>query len=307
MSGENIAKSKDLIKLKSSPVTESDRLRFAIFFALALHFIVIFGVRFVLPSAESSPIPLSLDVTLAHRSSLEAPEDADFIGQNNQIGAGKNEVAERPATELEHFKSTEGVTTTPSLEVIPEQAKIESNKTILTTNGNSEFKVHQSLEENPKELEQEIEQVTQESPEPELLKQLNLEQSINDNIATRGEKEQGIAASVIASPEEAPYLEKWRNKVLDIGNQHYVPISHKLGYGSPTIKVIIGREGQLVSVLLQKSSGNTLIDETAKELIRLAAPYDPLPESVLKKGNQLEFVRRMDFDPGSGVSSNSNK
>ncbi len=302
-----MAKNKDLIKLKSSPVTETDRLRFAIFFALALHFIVIFGVRFVLPSAESSPIPLSLDVTLAHRSSLEPPKEADFIGQNNQIGAGDNQIAERPTTELEHFKSTEGVTTTPSLEVTPEQAQMKANKTIIASSGKSEFKVVQNIEDTPKEIQQDIERVTQESPEPELLKQLNLEQSLNDNIATRGENKKGISASVIASPDEAPYLEAWRNKVLDVGNQHYVPISHKLGQGSPTIKVIIGREGQLVLVSIQKSSGNTLIDETAKELIRLAAPYDSLPESILKKGNQLEFVRRMDFDPGAGVTSHSNK
>lgn len=302
-----MAKSKDLIKLKSSPVTESDRLRFAIFFAIALHLIVIFGVRFVLPSAESSPIPLSLDVTLAHRSSLEEPDDADFIGQNNQIGAGDNESAERPTTELEHFKSTEGVTTTPSLEVTPEEAKIIANKTIVASSAESEFAVHQPTEDEPKELDQEVEQLTEESPDPELLKQLNLEQSLNDNIATRGEKDKGISAAVVASPDEAPYLEAWRNKVLNIGNQHYAPISNKLGYGSPTIKIIIGRDGQLVSVTIQKSSGNTLIDETAKELVRLAAPYDPLPESVLKKGSSLEFVRRMDFDPGAGVSSNSSK
>lgn len=298
---------KDLIKLKSSPVTESDRLRFAIFFAVALHFIVIFGVRFVLPNAESSPIPLSLEVTLAHRSSLESPKDADFIGQNNQIGAGNNEAAERPTTELEHFKSTEGETTTPSLEVMPEEAKIESTKNILSSTGNSEFKIHKAIEKEPKEIEQDEQKIAEVSPDPKLLKQLNLEQSLNDNTATRGENEKGISAAVIASPDEAPYLAAWRNKVLEVGNRHYSPISNQLGYGSPTVKVVINKDGKLASVTLQKSSGNALIDETAKELIRLASPYDPLPKSVLEKGNQLEFVRRMDFDPGTGVTSRSNK
>ncbi len=300
-------KNKDLIKLKSSPVTESDRLRFALFFAVALHLIVIFGIRFVLPAAESSPIPLSLEVTLAHRSNLEAPKEADFIGQNNQIGAGNNKQAERPTTELEHFKSTEGLTTTPSLEMVPEQTSIEASKKIIASSTSSPFKTFQRLEKDLKEIEQEKEQLTELTPDPQLLKQLNLEQSLNDNTATRGENAQGIAAAVKASPDEAPYLEAWRNKVLAVGNRHYAPISTQLGFGSPTIKVVINKNGQLASVQLQKSSGNPLIDETAKELIRLAAPYEPLPPSVLKKGNQLEFVRRMDFDPGTGVSSHSSR
>ncbi len=302
-----MTKSKDLIKLKSSPVTEGDRLRFAIFFAIALHFIVIFGVRFVLPSAESSPIPLSLEVTIAHRSSIEAPENPDFIGQNNQMGAGDNLIAERPTTELEHFKSTDGTTTTPSLEVTPNEAKLESNTIIVSSTSPNEFQTQIVLEKEPKPIEDTIQEIAEVTPDPELLKQLNLEQSFNENIATRGEKEKGISASVLASPDEAPYLAQWRNKVLEIGNRHYAPISSQLGYGSPTVKVVIDRDGKLSSVTIQKASGNPLIDETAKELIRLASPYDPLPESVLKKGNRLEFVRRMDFDPGTGVSSHSSR
>ncbi len=301
-----MAQSKDLVKLKSSPVTNSDRLRFAILFALAIHFVFIFGIRFILPQSESSPIPLSLDVTLAHRTSLEAPKDADFIGQNNQIGAGQAELAERPTTELEHFKSTEGVSITPSMEITPEQAKVIANKKMITSlNGPNVVTLNPDNE--PKPIEETEQQLTEISPDPQLLKQLNLEQANFDKLKTRGEKEKGISASVTASPDEAPYLEAWRNKVLDIGNQHYSPISHRLGYGSPTVKVIIGRNGQLISVSIEKSSGNTLIDETAKELIRLAAPYAPLPASITKDKNTLEIVRRMNFDPGTGVSSTSYK
>ncbi|WP_251358758.1 energy transducer TonB [Kangiella sp. TOML190] len=301
-----MAQAKTAVKLQERVVTDSDRLRFAIFLAIAVHFLLIFGVRFVLPSAESSPVPLSLDVTLAHRASLEAPENPDFVGQNNQIGAGSAEQAERPTTELEHFKTTEGVTATPSLEVDPQQAKMLANQSLVTSSQGNRTVNANPLEE-PKPIEQTVEELAEISPDPELLKQMNLEQDLQDKLDTRGIKEEGIAASVMASPDEAPYLEAWRNKVLAVGNRHYIPISQKLGQGSPTVRVVIGKQGELLAVSIEKASGNALIDETAKELIRLAAPFDPLPESIRQQKNTLEIVRVMNFDPGRGVNSSSSK
>ena len=81
-------RSKDAVTLKVSPIKSGDRLKFTLFMAVCFHLIVLLGIRFTLPETQSSQIPLSLDVTLAQRESLKAPEDADFIGQKNQEGAG---------------------------------------------------------------------------------------------------------------------------------------------------------------------------------------------------------------------------
>lgn len=301
-----MAESKDLIRLKSSPVTDSDRLRFAIFMAIAIHFVIIFGIQFVLPSSQKSKIPRSLEVTLAHRQSLEAPNKADFIGQANQQGAGDAKLAERPTTELEHFKTTDGTSRTPSLEAQPEEASIKADRKFVTSK-NGTFQIPNASTDENKPLDETQESISEVTPEPELLKQLNLEQDLKDQLATRGEKKDGVSASIKASPDEAPYLEAWRNKVLQVGNKHYSPIAHKLGYGTPTIRVVINKNGSLASVSIQKSSGNVLLDETAKELVRLAAPFAPLPPSLLKKKNTLEIIRKMNFDPGSGVTSRGNQ
>lgn len=301
-----MAESKDLIQLKSSPVTDSDRLRFAIFMAVAIHFVIIFGVQFILPSSQKGAAPRSLEVTLAHRQSLKAPDKADFIGQANQQGAGDAKLAERPTTELEHFKTTEGTSRTPSLEAQPEEASMKAQRQLITSK-NGQFQIPTQVNDEKKPLDETQENLSEITPMPERLKQLNLEQGLKDQLATRGEKSDGVSASIKASPDEAPYLEAWRNKVLQVGNKHYSPIAHKLGYGTPTIRVIINKDGSLASVSIQKSSGNVLLDETAKELVRLAAPFAPLPPSLLKKKNTLEIVRKMNFDPGSGITSRGNQ
>lgn len=299
-----MSKPKDLVKLKSSPVSDSDRLRFTLFIAISFHLLLVLGIRFVLPESKESQIPLSLDVTLAQRESLKAPEKADFIGQANQQGAGEAELAERPTTELENFKNTEGETTTPSLEIIPELYQSQQELQLLTTTVDSKQQVKDLvISENEQNTPEQIDKPTEISPPPETLKQFNVEQGINQQLQTRGLKKRQISAAVMASPDDAAYLEAWRNKVLKVGNLHYAPNADRLGYGSPMLKVSIGQDGQLIAVSIQQSSGNKSLDDMALQLIKLSAPFDPLPESIRKDTDILEIIRLLRFHPTKGLSS----
>jgi len=80
-------------------ITPTDRLSVTLFFAVCAHLIVVLGVTFV-PEDRPRPAANTLDVVLVQRSSEQAPEEADFIGQANQEGGGLTERAERPATPL---------------------------------------------------------------------------------------------------------------------------------------------------------------------------------------------------------------
>ena len=64
----------------------SDRLTWAIVAAMVLHALVVLGVGFIPEDAKRSPNVL--EVTLAHFRSDQAPRDADFVAQANQIGSG---------------------------------------------------------------------------------------------------------------------------------------------------------------------------------------------------------------------------
>ena len=69
-----------------APVTEFDRLSFALFLALALHAAVVLGVSFSRPEPEAPP--RTLEVTLAQFASERPPEQADFLAQHDQQGSG---------------------------------------------------------------------------------------------------------------------------------------------------------------------------------------------------------------------------
>ncbi|AKE53057.1 energy transducer TonB [Kangiella geojedonensis] len=288
------ARSKDAVTLKVSPIKSGDRLKFTLFMAVCFHLIVLLGIRFTLPETQSSQIPLSLDVTLAQRESLKAPEDANFIGQKNQEGAGDAAEASRPTTQLEHFKNTEGTTNTPSLEVLPRPTQ-KQQKLDFVTSISSDWNASTSID--PDKTVADIDLPTIVSPPPEDLKKRNLEQDATDKLKTRGTRTRQISAAVKQSPADAAYLESWRRKIEQVGNLHYPEQANRLGiYGDLKLKVAINKAGELVSVEILESSGKEVLDQAALQIVRLSAPFEPLPDSIRETADVLEIVRLWNFE-----------
>ena len=284
---------KDAVTLKPSPIRAPDRLKFTIFMAVCFHLLILLGFRFTLPENKSAQIPLSLDVTLAQRESLEAPEKADFIGQKNQEGAGDAEDPNRPTTQLEHFKNTDGTTNTPSLEMLPKPTQKQQQLDFVASITADRVA---PISDDPDKSVAEIELPTIVSPPPEDLKKRNLEQDATDQLKTRGLRKRQISAAVKQSPTDAAYLETWRRKVEEIGNLHYPEQAKRQGiYGNLKLKVAIDKSGDLVSVEIIESSGQDVLDQAALQIIRLAAPFEPLPDSIRQTTDILEIVREWDF------------
>ena len=85
--------------MSAQTVSSNDRMMFAIFVALMVHAMLVLGISF---SAQESPaFSSTLDVTLAGYRSDEAPEDADFLAQENQQGSGTLDEAQMQTTDVE--------------------------------------------------------------------------------------------------------------------------------------------------------------------------------------------------------------
>ncbi|RME35760.1 MAG: energy transducer TonB, partial [Gammaproteobacteria bacterium] len=77
------------------PVSSADRLSLTITLAIILHAIIILGVSFS-PDEEPANRFRTLDVTLVHSKSQEAPDEATLLAQANQIGGGESPQPQRP-------------------------------------------------------------------------------------------------------------------------------------------------------------------------------------------------------------------
>ena len=76
-----------------------DRLTFTLFVAAAIHAALVLGVTF---AGEDRPATSpTLEVTLATHADAQAPDDADFLAQHNQIGSGTLDERQDTTTDRE--------------------------------------------------------------------------------------------------------------------------------------------------------------------------------------------------------------
>ena len=100
------------------------------------------------------------------------------------------------------------------------------------------------------------------------------------------------------------YEEAWQAKVEHIGNLNYPEAARDQGLsGSLNVAVAIRPDGSLYSVQILKSSGNPIIDEGAIKIVRLSAPFAPLPQDLLSDIDILVITRSWRFDDQARFSS----
>ena len=105
--------------------------------------------------------------------------------------------------------------------------------------------------------------------------------------------------AITASTHEfryAAYMEAWRRKVERIGNLNYPEAAKDQGlYGSLILRVAVRADGSLESVRVLRSSGQPLLDEAAKQIVELAAPFAPFPPDIAAETDVLDITRTWQF------------
>jgi TonB family protein len=91
------------------------------------------------------------------------------------------------------------------------------------------------------------------------------------------------------------YLNAVRDDIL--AHMVYPPTAEffRLG-GIATYEIVIDRQGKLLRARLARSSGLALLDNAGLQTIRLAAPFDPVPDDI--PGKTVGFVLRLTIGPG---------
>ncbi len=65
--------------------------------------------------------------------------------------------------------------------------------------------------------------------------------------------------------------------------------------GSPTLEVSIESSGQLAEVIIRVSSGSTVLDQAALDILRRASPFEPFPPEVKADYDRLRFAYKWVF------------
>lgn len=281
--------------MSQTAVNDYDRFTFAIFMAGVVHALLVFGVSFSLPEKQNSAT--TLDVTLAQHVSEKAPEEADFLAQSNQIGSGTlKERAEMTTTELAEYaaeiiQETEPVAQPASAPDHQDAAwqslvSLDSDRTVETHSLSHDLD-YLDLQQGP------LQKMLERSREISSL-EAKLDQQ-KQTLSKRPRTRRLTATSARAS-YDAFYMNQWLRKIEQVGNINYpVEAKRQSISGQLRLMVAVRADGTVHEVKVLDSSGHKILDDAAKRIVRLAAPFSPFPEDMRKETDILEIIRTWRF------------
>jgi protein TonB len=68
--------------------------------------------------------------------------------------------------------------------------------------------------------------------------------------------------------------------------------------------VVLKNDGTIIELQILESSGHSVLDEAAKRIVRLAAPYSPFTGEMAQQFERIEIIRTWRFERGDRLSSN---
>lgn len=287
----------------NSTVSASDRLTFTVFLALAFHGILIFGVSFAPEKQRAAPH--TLEVTLSQHRSDDAPDEADFIAQSNQLGSGDlAEKQELTTTEQVEFADNKLDNVQLKEKTTRERRDRQSQLLVITTARASDRKVNADQQEktDPKPLK-----VAKQENLQDLSREIASLQARLDAQKQAYAKRPRIRRLTSVSAKahyEAQYIDSFRREVEAMGTRNFPSRAlNSNTFGAVRLMVAIQKDGKLKEVRLLKSSGHTFLDQAAIQSVRLAAPFDPFTAEMRKNMDVLEIIRTWKFDSTRKVSS----
>ncbi len=265
-------------------------LQLALAISIGVHAFALFGISFSLPDPRKLASTLQpLQVALVNSSTQSRPEVADALAQHNLDGGGNTEqdrVAKSPMPTLEDGKQF-----TPEQSAMRVRMLEQETKRLLTQMRSTHFVAP----------DKNIRQQAAGSQDNDLVQRsleiARLEAQINkDYDAYQKLPRRRFIGARTQEYRFAQYVEDWRIKVERIGNLNYPAAARdKHVSGSLLLTVSIRADGSLENVEVNRSSGKSLLDAAAIRIVKLGAPYAPLPPDIRRDTDILSITRTWTF------------
>ncbi len=274
-----------------------DRMATSLVIALLVHAAVVLGIGFHLEFSPVREAAESLDVVLVNFRTETEPEEAEFLAPVSQEGGGDFEETEKPAQEISPDVPSlaEGDMPASSAEMMPSPSP-DQRETVVAETENAELTQEITTVEQPltdalsaAELMQQRMQVARLQPESDRQEQWQ----------SKLPRRRFISANT-REYEYATYMAAWVAKVERVGNLNYpLELKRRGVAGDLLMTVGVRRDGSVESISVQRASGIPELDQAAMRIVRLAAPYSPLPPEIAEDVDVLHITRTWRFSSGN--------
>ncbi len=283
--------------------TPSDRLTVTFFVAFLLHGGAIFllGFEYLPPKNVIAP----MEIILVQSKTASAPQEATFLAQSNQEGGGDVEdkvTATTPETAPFPDDNPNVVSTIkPSLSAARTTTRT-SELTVKMDDGMLMVNDSQKTADQPQNTGQAQQNTDQ--PSLDLQTLLNMSQHLTSIQATldasyQAHEKRPRHRQLSPRTKEyafARYMDAWQTRIEETGLLHFpdeIRRQHLSGY--LIMDVGINADGTIYEINVLTPSRHSLLDDTAKRIARLAAPFIPFSANIRKEVDILHITRTWEF------------
>ncbi len=279
-----------------------ERFGFTVFLSACVHAIIILGVGFTyLEELNSEP---ALEITMAQYRSEFAPDEADFFAQENQIGSGALDSAAAPSTP---FKSDFNADVIQEVVPVPQAQEIVNEIEVQDIAVISSFQNEQKVQQQLDELEPEEDTLLSDQSTPDDLSlaiaSLQAQLDLQRQVYAKRPRKYTISSASTKKSHDALYLDSWRRRIEVVGNINY-PNEARIQrlYGNLRMLVALFPNGEVSEIQILQSSGHSVLDQAAVQIVNMAAPFDPFPEAMRAEADILDIRRTCLFHEGNALT-----
>ena len=254
---------------------------------------VLLAVRFTPPDFMAKAREQALEVILVNSKSKSRPDKAQAKAQTNLDGGGNTDENRRAKTPLPPSPNTregnelvEAQRRVAELEAQAQQqmTRLKSERSVTLDRGKPE--PNPSADPTRSGLDMASSAMAIARLEGQIARQM-------EEYNQRPRKK--FIGARVEEYRFAQYVEDWRQKIERIGNLNYPAAAKGRLYGSLVLTVIIKANGDLERVEVSRSSGQSLLDDAARRIVQMAAPYAAFPEAIRRDTDVLEITRTWTF------------
>lgn len=277
--------------------TLDDRMTVAVLIALLLHGALLIGLSFHLEFSPVRKVAETLDVVLVNFRTETEPEEAEFLAPVSQQGGGDDEQAEKPSAELSPDLPSlaEGDMPANSTPMLPKPD--DSDREVVTTeNASAELAPELTSIEQPDPQVPSAAEIMQQSMQSASLQP----QAERPNPWQSKLPRRRFISANTKEYEYATYMAAWVAKVERVGNLNYpTELKQRRVAGDLLMTVGVNADGSVESINVRRESGIPELDQAAMRIVRLAAPYAPLPADIAAEVDVLHITRTWRFSAGN--------
>jgi len=265
-----------------------DRLPAMLFLAALVHGILIIGVTFNATLGNPFADAISLEVTIVADpdQSIDQPDEASYLAQASQKGGGNTTEQVRPTAPLQSAMPVDNLGHEDGTGLIDATAHNRSADEVLATENDNAHRVTLQPRSDPQPVDSKAiameagSEVTLPLPQEDKASMLIRDEDPRQLIVSADTRESVVAA----------YLDNWKRRVEAVGAT-YLPELGDLGAltGSPTLMVSIRASGDLEEAVIRKTSGSTILDLAALDILQRASPFNPFPPEIAAEYDTVRF------------------